>query len=203
MADLDTLDRLNPSFANPVGRIHHEDTSQYTIVSQARAEEILSGSGRRLQMVYDAVLLFDGATSLAGDLSVCARNNACVLVTGDLTVEGDVDVDDPCALVVLGDLRCRTFFASEAEVAVAGTLAAEAAAFDLNAGGLSNVGSIRAGVLISDSDEIEPMNSGSGRVIVLTGSAEPVAGLLPSYQDAGPLSLLKAIRRGENVFRSG
>jgi antitoxin (DNA-binding transcriptional repressor) of toxin-antitoxin stability system len=47
------------------------------------------------------------------------------------------------------------------------------------------------------------MNSGSDRVIVLTGSGEPVAGLLPSHQDAGPLSLLKAIRRGENVFRSG
>jgi hypothetical protein len=77
-------------------------------------------------------------------------------VEGNLVVDGDVDVDDPCGLVVLGDLRCRTFFTSEGEVIITGTLFAKrAAAFDMDSGGRVDVGAIRTEVLLVSSEEAE------------------------------------------------
>jgi hypothetical protein len=196
------LDRGNAGFATATGRVHPKDSADYEVLDDLAASRAL-GASYALKMRYDVVLYYARSVKLR-DLPIWHERNVCVVVAKHLVVAGDIAIDDPCALVVLGDVSCASYSSSEAEVFIRGKLTASRVAdVEYRSGGVTAIGSIDAPVVIVDVDDAPATRR--ARVVRLDGGEREAAfrnDLLPRWRTADERKLRAALRAGTKIFQA-
>jgi len=200
---------------------HAGDSADFVIRDRAWLEVRRVPDG-----LFDQVQHYEGSVKIAGDLLLESDPSACVVVDGDLDVDGDVYVCND-GLVVTGEVRCSTFESWDSRFVIARAIRARRdIVFTALGGAAHDIATFEAPIVaclgvdreellgsgahriehfvdlsdapdgVGDAMVLELLRTKTDEVLALLGKRKPIWSLFPDRPPARLVKMVETIRAG-------